>query len=218
MNESLVSDKTTSVSFDEGIEEIEKYIDQDSLKINVEGLRDASRALFLVRLVQSVSKPIVVITPNQNTGEKLVADIGYFCKFKNIRKNFRFFPARGILPYENISPSSETMGERLEVLHQFQRNEISLLVVPVESIMQCVVPRQELSNHIFSLKNGENFEREFLETCLLDNGFVRMPMVENRGHFSVRGDIVDVYPPVSINPLRIEFFDNTIESIREFDV
>ena len=45
-----------------------------------------------------------------------------------------------------------------------------------------------------------------------------MPMVENRGHFSARGDIIDVYPPSSTNPLRIEFFDNTIESIREFDV
>ena len=110
------------------------------------------------------------------------------------------------------------MGERLEVLHQLQRNEISLLVVPVDSFMQCVVPRHELSDQTFSFEIGENIEREFLETCLLDNGFVRMPMVENRGHFSVRGDIIDVYPPSSTNPLRIEFFDNTIESIREFDV
>ena len=58
MNESLISDETTSVSFDEGIEEIEKHIAQGSSKIHIEGLREASRALFCVRLVQSISKPV----------------------------------------------------------------------------------------------------------------------------------------------------------------
>ena len=106
MNESLVSDETTSISFDEGIEEIEKHIDQDSSKIHIEGLREASRALFLVRLVQSISKLVVVLTPNQNVGERLIGDIRYFCKYKKIKKNFRYFPSWGILPYENISPSS----------------------------------------------------------------------------------------------------------------
>ena len=48
--------------------------------------------------------------------------------------------------------------------------------------------------------------------------FVRVPMVQNRGEVSIRGDIVDVYPPASNNPIRIEFYDNTIESLREFDV
>ena len=218
MNESLVSDETTSVSFDEGIEEIEKHIAQGSSKIHIGGLREASRALFLVRLVQSISKPVVVLTPNQNIGERLIGDLRYFCKYEKVKKTFRYFSSWGILPYENISPSSEIMGERLEILHQLQHNEISLLVVPVDSFMQCVVPRHELTGQTFSFEIGENIEREFLETCLLDNGFIRMPMVENRGHFSVRGDIIDLYPPSSTNPLRIEFFDNTIESIREFDV
>ena len=154
MNESLVSDGTTSVSFDEGIEEIEKHIDQGSSKIHIEGLREASRALFLVRLVRSISKPVVVLTPNQNIGERLIGDIKYFCKYENVKKTFRYFPSWGILPYENISPSSEIMGERLEVLHQLQRNEISLLVVPVDSFMQCVIPRHELSDQTFSFEIG----------------------------------------------------------------
>ena len=218
MNEFLVKDETTLVSFDEGIEEVEKNIDQDSLKIHFEGLRESSRSFFLSRLIQSISKPVVVLTPNQTTGEKLIGDLRYFCKFNRVQKNIRFFPSWEVLPYENISPSSGVMGERLEILHLLQRNKISLLVVPVDSIMQSVIPRKDLSDHTFFLGIGENLEREFLETCLLDNGFVRLPMVENRGHFSVRGDIVDVYLPASINPVRVEFFDNTIESIREFDI
>ena len=218
MNESLINDETTLVSFEEGIEEVKNNIDHDPLKVNIEGLRESSRSFFLSRLVQSLSRPVVVLTPNQNTGEKLIGDLRYFCKFNNVKKNIRFFPSWEILPYENISPSSGVMGERLEILHLLQSNEISLLVAPVDSILQCVVPRKELSDHTFVLGIGDTLEREFLETCLLDNGFDRLPMVENRGHFSVRGDIVDVYPPASMNPVRVEFFDNTIESIREFDI
>ena len=218
MSEPQVSDEIISVSFNKGIEEIEKHILSSSSKIQVEGLREASRALFFVRLTQIISEPIIVLTPNQNIGEKLIGDIKYFCNFEKVRKNIRYFPPWGILPYENISPSSEIMGERLEILHQLQSNEISLLVVPVEVTMQCVLPRQELRDQTFSFISGENIDREFLETCLIDNGFIRMPMVENRGHFSVRGDIVDLYPPASTNPVRIEFFDNTIETIREFDI
>ena len=218
MNESLINDETTLVSFEEGIEEVKNNIDHDPLKVNIEGLRESSRSFFLSRLVQSLSRPVVVLTPNQITGEKLIGDLRYFCKFNNVKKNIRFFPSWEILPYENISPSSGVMGERLEILHLLQSNEISLLVAPVDAILQCVVPRKELSDHTFVLGIGDTLEREFLETCLLDNGFDRLPMVENRGHFSVRGDIVDVYPPASMNPVRVEFFDNTIESIREFDI
>ena len=75
MNESLVKGEITLVSFDEGIEEVINNIDQDSLKVHIEGLRESSRAFFLSRLIQSISKPVVVLTPNQNTGEKLIGDL-----------------------------------------------------------------------------------------------------------------------------------------------
>jgi len=91
MNEFLVKEETTLVSFDEGIEEVEKNIDQDSLKIHFEGLRESSRSFFLSRLIQSISKPVVVLTPNQTTGEKLIGDLRYFCKLNNVKKKFVFF-------------------------------------------------------------------------------------------------------------------------------
>ncbi|SVC36818.1 uncharacterized protein METZ01_LOCUS289672, partial [marine metagenome] len=217
MNEFIVKDDIACVSFDEGIEKIEKYVNDNFFKIHIQGLPEASRALFLVRLIQSTSNPIIVLTSNQSSGERLVGDIRYFCKLRKVKNNIRFFPSWGVLPYENISPSSEISGERLNILDELDSNDISLLVLPVEAIMQCVIPRQELSEKTFTFKIGDNLEREFLEECLVDNGFVRFPLVENRSQFSSRGDIIDVFPSDSINPFRVEFFDNTIESIREFD-
>ncbi len=218
MNEPLVSDELLSASFIKEIEEIDKYITQSSSKIYIEGLRYSSRAFFLARLAQSISRTVIVLTPNHKTAERLIGDLKYFSDFINFDKKICFFPSWELKPYENISPPLKIMGERLDVLRMCQREEVLLLIVPVQSIMQCVIPRQELDVQTFSIKSGENFEREFLETCLVDNGFVRSSLVEERGHFSVRGDIVDFYPPTSTNPLRIEFFDNTIEYIREFDI
>ena len=218
MNEQVINNEISFVSFNDGIEEIGKNVDENSLKIHIEGLRGSSRSFFLSLLVKSISKTVVVLTPNHTTGEKLLGDLRYFFNFNRVHKQIRFFPSWEISPYENISPSTVIMAERLEVLHLLQRNKISLLIVPVDAILQCVVPRKELSDQTFCLVTGGELEREFLETCLLENGFVRFPMVENRGHFSVRGDIVDIYPPASTNPVRIEFFDNTVDSIREFDV
>jgi transcription-repair coupling factor (superfamily II helicase) len=204
MNEHVINNEISFVSFNDGIEEIGKNVYENSLKIHIEGLRESSRSFFLSLLVKSTSKT-VVLTPNHTTGEKLLGDLRYFFNFNRVQKKIRFFPSWEVSPYENISPSAVIMGERLEVLHLLQRSKISLLIVPVDAVLQCVVPRKELSDQTFYLVTGGELEREFLETCLLENGFVRFPMVENRGHFSVRGDIVDIYPPASTNPVRIEF-------------
>jgi transcription-repair coupling factor (superfamily II helicase) len=70
---------------------------------------------------------------------------------------------------------------------------------------------------VFPIQKGDLLERELLETCLVDNGYSHVGLVEDRGEFSIRGDIVDFFPPASINPVRIEFFGDEVESIREFD-
>lgn len=218
MKQSLPTDEVYSVPFDDGVQEIIKHLECDSSILQAEGLKGASRSFFLTRLAQSTARPIVVLTPDQNSGETLIGDLKYFYHYSNIKKVPRFFPTWELLPYESLSPLAEISGERLDILNLLQRDEVPFLVVPVEALMQCVIPRTELAKMTFSLTKGETLEREFLETCLFDNGYSRMPMVENRGEFSVRGDIVDVFPPASSNPLRIEFFDDLIESIREFDI
>ena len=218
MNRPPLADEVISFPLEKGVKEVIHQLEKNISRIDVEGLKGSSISLFLAHLVKSRSNPIVVLTSNQATGEKLIGDLKYFFKFYSLDNNLRFYPSWDILPYESLSPSLGIMGERLEVLNLVKSNKISLLVVPVDAFMQCVIPQIDLSDQVFSFAKGESLEREYLETCLFDNGFVRVPMVQNRGEVSIRGDIVDVYPPASNNPIRIEFYDNTIESLREFDV
>ena len=151
----LRCDEVLSVPFNEGIQSLTKQLKLNSSTIKVEGLVGSSRALFLTRLIQCTSRQIVVLTSDQNNGEKLISDLKYFYHFNNIKQIFRFFPTWELLPYENLSPLSEISGERLEILHLLQRNETLLIVVPVEAIMQCVIPRIELSKRTFFFTKGK---------------------------------------------------------------
>lgn len=218
MNRSLALPKFENLDFSAKIKSIAERLKDPSAVVTVEGFSGSSRALFLARLKKNLRRPIVVITADQNTGEALLGDLKYFFHHEKIRHLPQFFPTWEILPYEHLSPMTEVSGERLFVLDQLMHGNCPFLVVPVEAVMQCVVPKSILEKRVFPLKKGDSLEREFLEVCLADNGYARVHMVESRGEFSVRGDIVDLFQSASANPIRVEFFGDQVESLREFDI
>ncbi|MEK9629013.1 MAG: transcription-repair coupling factor [Nitrospinota bacterium] len=198
---------------------VQDFIRDPQREIGVEGLRGSASAYFLSRLNQlDKGQPILIVTNDQNRGDALLEDLKYFFHYLNLDTQPLCFPSWEILPYEQLSPLSEISGERLEILNRLGRGENLFVIASVESLMQTVVPKYVLKRNLFSFQKGDELERELLETSLADNGFLRASLVENRCDFSVRGDIVDFFPPGANNPIRIEFFGDTVESIREFDV
>jgi transcription-repair coupling factor (superfamily II helicase) len=218
MNRSLTLPKFENLDFSEKIKSIAERLQDPSAEVTVEGFTGSSKALFLSRLKKNLRRPMVVLTADQNTGEALLGDLKYFFHYEKIRHAPQFFPTWETLPYEHLSPLTEVSGERLFVLDQLMHGNCPFLVVPVEAVMQCVAPKSILNKLVFPLKKGDSLEREFLEACLTDNGYTRVHMVEGRGEFSVRGDIVDLFQSASSNPVRVEFFGDQVESLREFDI
>jgi transcription-repair coupling factor (superfamily II helicase) len=186
--------------------------------ICVEGLTGASKALFLVELWKSVRRCMIVLTVDQNTGESLLGDLRYFVKRHKLKITPKLFPSWELQPYEQLSPLAEVTGERLAILNSLMNEACDIVIVPVESAMQYLMPRSVLKNLIYTVRKGESMDREILEECLVDNGFVNSHMVEERGQFSSRGDILDLFMPSQENPIRLEFFGDEIESIRYFDL
>jgi transcription-repair coupling factor (superfamily II helicase) len=184
----------------------------------LEGLVGSARGLFLAQIIKSAKRPIVLLTRDQVGGETLLGDIRYFLRHLKSSKTAHFFPAWELLPYEPLSPLPEISGERLDILHRLTQGEPLALIVPMESAMQRVMPRKVLSQLTYTLCKSDTVERDFLEVCLLDNGFARTPLVEGRGEFSLRGDILDVFPSYLPDPVRIELFGDTVESLRSFDI
>lgn len=204
--------------FSEALQSILGNREGSASPVSVEGLTGSSRALFLANLRNAASRPILVLTAGQNTGESLLGDIQYFIKHEKFKFSPHFFPSCELLPYEDLSPLREISGERLSILNQLSKGECSFLIAPVEAVLQYVMPRQALETFLFTIQKGDDLDREIVETCLIDAGYTRAGMVEERGQFSIRGDILDIFVPAHENPARIEFFGDEVESLRWFDI
>ena len=218
MEQTLNLSQPETLDFAGRIKTLTNLLKNPAAQVTVEGFASASRALFLAHLKKNVRRPIVLLTSDQNTGDALLGDLKYFFQYEKIKAKPQFFPTWETLPYEHISPLKEVSGERLSILNQLMHDGCHFLVVPVEAVMQCLVPKSVLAKQVFSLKKADSLERELLEASLTDNGYSRVHMVEDRGEYSVRGDIVDFFQSATANPIRVEFFGDQVESLREFDI
>ena len=195
----------------------------DSIKtiehpVSVEGLSGASKAYLLAQAWKHSKRPQVVITSDQISGETWLSDLRYFLHHEKVRISPQLFPTWELLPYEPLSPFGEVSGERLAALNGLLDNQCPILVVPVEAALQYLIPRSSLRNLTYDIQKGQALDREVFEMCLVDNGYTRSHLVEARGQFSSRGDILDVFQSHQSHPIRIEFFGDEIESIRKFEV
>jgi transcription-repair coupling factor (superfamily II helicase) len=132
-----------------------------------------------------------------------------------------YYPAWETLPHERLSPRSDTVGRRLEVLRRLAGNSQLLtpriVVAPVRSVLQPQVKGLAEMTPI-RLAVGDETDLTDLATALVGAAYTRVDLVERRGEFAVRGGIVDVFSPTEEHPVRIDFFGDTVEEIRYFSV
>jgi transcription-repair coupling factor (superfamily II helicase) len=130
-------------------------------------------------------------------------------------------PAWDTLPYDRISPAASVAAQRCAALAQLARRrqgEAALLAIATASaIAQRVAPRKRMGEGAFAANAGDEMEMGALEAYLVVNGYGRSSTVRAAGEFAVRGGLIDVFPPSAPEPLRFDFFGDTLESIRSFD-
>ena len=131
------------------------------------------------------------------------------------------FPAWDCLPYDRIGPSPGVAAERMTALARLARGfdpkAPVLLVVTAAGLMQRVPPREAIAQGSYSAKAGQVVEIADLERYFAVNGYARASTVSERGEFAIRGGVIDVYPPSAEEPVRLDLFGDTLESIRGFD-
>lgn len=130
------------------------------------------------------------------------------------------FPAWDCLPYDRVSPSVDIMAARMQALRllSVEPRAPATVIVPVAALLQRVVNKAVFTQGAMTLKTGETWSYSALLTYLTENGFRRRECVYEVGDFAVRGSLMDVFPPGYASPLRIDFFGDVVESLREFDV
>lgn len=131
------------------------------------------------------------------------------------------FPAWDCLPYDRVSPRAEIVARRLATLsllaRRGEKDPPLVVVATINAVLQRVPPREDLLKRTLEAKPGDTLGIDALVAYLVQNGYARAGTVREPGDFAVRGGLVDLFPPGSAQPLRLDFFGDTLETIRQFD-
>ncbi|MCE5281525.1 MAG: hypothetical protein LLG93_05420, partial [Deltaproteobacteria bacterium] len=181
--------------------------------VTVGGLEGSARALVLSLLFVRLGRPFVVISPTEKEAGALQRDLTFFLGEEQVLG----FPPWDLLTTDMFAFQRETELTRLEALHRLAYGGPAVVVIPAPALMQKLIPRGLLEGYVEEVSLGDTRERDALVRKLSEGGYGRVTLVEGKGEFSVRGNVVDLFPPHVPHPLRLEFFGDELESIREFD-
>jgi len=199
-----------STSFKRTIDKIES----GEKEIFTSGLCGSAKGFFLSYLFENLNPPALVITPRPEEAQNIADDLASFLGEEKVF----YFPSWEILPYEFSFPSSEVIGKRLLALFNLLFKKNVVVVTCIRAALEKTLTPSQFEDSCLKLKIGENHNLSLLAKKLSNLGFVRYPQVEEVGSFSLRGGILDIFPYSSVDPIRIEFFGDCVESIREFSI
>ncbi|MGE0536014.1 MAG: transcription-repair coupling factor [Pirellulales bacterium] len=178
----------------------------------LDGAWGSSRALAAAALLRRASAPLVIVCPHADDVDSMVDDLHLFTDERATP-----FPAWELDAAE--LRRDEVYGQRLRVLKQLaEPDPPRLLATSIQALLQPVPARDELARHTRLIRVGQSLELEALLRWLAENRFQNMPAVELPGEFALHGGILDLFAPDWDHPLRIELFDDQVESLRRFDI
>ena len=175
---------------------------------------ESAQPFVVASIARNIRKTIWVLCPNVRSQEL------FYETLLNWLPGAQFLPEAEFAAVENILPDPEITAERLALLLKIDRDSGHQLIVTTRAALDQVAPKPgSLRSVSMTLQRGKNDKKmeEVLEN-FTSAGYLRVPQVTTRGQFAVRGGIVDLYSWQAQLPLRIEFFGDEIESLREFDV
>jgi transcription-repair coupling factor (superfamily II helicase) len=186
----------------------------------VSGLSGSSRALFIAGLAQALRRPLIVLTPQDRAVESLATDIHYFHSELNTNGANRVapFPAWETDPYAGLTPHADIQQARATTLWRLRNKQVDIVVASIRSVATRLAAPAHFDTYGLHVTSGEDLSQELLIEHLTNAGYLRQEPVGAPGEFSVRGGIVDLFSPRMRNPVRIEFFGDSVDSIREFDL
>jgi transcription-repair coupling factor (superfamily II helicase) len=186
--------------------------------VRVGGLRGAAQAFFLAQWFLRTPTPTLCVLPSTQAAEAFIDDLRFFLAAeKSALQQIFLYPAWDVPAFEGVSPSSEVLAAQVEGLYALASLPTPLIVSTVDAVAQRVMPQEDFFIATKVVRAKQEVSLSDLVEHLTQWGYRRVPLVEEKGELSVRGGIVDVFPPLATQPLRIEFFDDTVESLRTFD-
>lgn len=193
-----------------------KLVSSADTPLTIGNVPSGMEALLLADMARAGTSVAYVMSDGQR-----VADLEQILGFVAPDIPVMTLPAWDCLPYDRVSPSADTSARRLAALagliSHAKKPHPAIVLVTVNAMLQKMAPRDVIENLGFSAKPGNQIRMEEIAARLERNGFDRVATVREVGEFAVRGGILDVFVPGTEEPVRLDFFGDTLESIRTFD-
>ncbi|MBM6551918.1 transcription-repair coupling factor [Marinomonas ostreistagni] len=195
--------KTTSLNFKAGFK---NHLEAENL---------SHKAKSMVDIAQSAPAPLLYIAASATELNELEDNIRFFTDHTLPVLRFSDWET---LPYDSFSPHQDIISDRLNTLAQIRDLSRGIVLTTTASALTRICPEEHIDAQRFDLTLGQIVEQKQLSDRLSNGGYLNVDTVTTHGEFAVRGAIMDVFPMGVSNPIRVEWFDDEIESIRWFDV
>ncbi|MGB9711625.1 MAG: transcription-repair coupling factor [Dissulfurimicrobium sp.] len=185
--------------------------------LELNGLCTSAPSWLISRLAKVTGRAVLYITSGPRRAEEMGMDLTFFTDLPVFVYHLHDF-----MPFMPVIPNYETMANRISILYQMATLDGPYIAVaPVQALSELTISRDILIRSVEYIETGEETDREALISWLIKSGYERQTNVRSRGEFSVRGGILDVFPPPILYsgqfPARIDFFGDMVEEINLFD-
>ena len=181
---------------------------------NWQGLFGSAGSLAAARLAAAAGQMVVYVATDTESAFHVREELRFYADDAVQVLNF---PDWEILPYDHFSAHQDIVSERLETLHMLPGATAGALVVPVTTLLQRLPPTDFVQRNTLVLRAGQSFDLAAQRNRLAAAGYRATDTVSERGEYAVRGSLVDVFPMGAANPIRIDLFDEEIDTLRLFD-
>ena len=201
------------------VEQLASEIASGRRTVIVSGLAGGARSLILASIERKTGRRVVLVTRSNREVEDVLPEVEFFYSALGgaSSQGVLTIPALEADPYDGTSPHAEALEQRALALHRAATGEARILLTSIAALAERTVAPGALKSSSITLRAGEDMPPELIVDLLIAGGYVRQEPVGAVGEFSLRGGILDVFSPAHDAPHRVEFFGDTVESIREFD-
>lgn len=183
--------------------------------LGVLGLPPTAKSHIIFSLCADLHRKALVLVPDESFAITATEDMN---TFSGSDSSAVFYPAKDYCFNTLQRQGKEYEHLRLAALHRIASGEYDYIFCTPNAALQLTIPKEVLTSKTIVIKIGDSINTTIFMEKLVTAGYTRADMVEGKGQFSIRGGILDVFPPNELNPLRIEFWGDEIDTISEFDI
>lgn len=191
--------------------EIITSIKDNKFPININGLSDSGKSYSIFSIYNEIDSPMIILTNNDMEAKNIYEDLSFYTN------DIYYFPAKEVVFYNIDAISGDLRWARLKVIKEILNDSKKIVVTSIDALTSVYTPKELFNKYNITLNIDDEVDFKDLSKKLLECGYERVESVEGKGEFSLRGGILDVFPPISTYPYRVELFGDTIDSIRTFN-